>query len=133
MNSVSPGTRAKSVAMLREHLQKAREYVAKRQKDKIKDDMARLLTTMDRLASESDDPALLELVAAIMGSAPGLAAHLARRTILLDSVLSPDFYRLLPPVAEMTADLAGVLGRVDHEQDILDLARRWASVALLLK
>jgi glutamate-ammonia-ligase adenylyltransferase len=60
------------------------------------------------------NPALLELVAAIMGSAPGLAAHLARRTILLDSVLSPDFYRPLP-------------GRVDHEQDILDLARRWAN------
>ena len=73
------------------------------------------------------NPALLELVAAIMGSAPGLAAHLARRTILLDSVLSPDFYRPLPPVSEMTADLAGVLGRVDHDQDILDLARRWAN------
>ena len=29
----SPGTRAKSVAMLREYLQKTREYVAKRQKD----------------------------------------------------------------------------------------------------
>ena len=29
----SPGTRAKSVAMLREHLQKAREYAAKRAKD----------------------------------------------------------------------------------------------------
>ena len=29
----APGTRAKSVAMLREHLQKAREYAAKRQKD----------------------------------------------------------------------------------------------------
>ena len=55
------------------------------------------------------NPALLELVAAIMGSAPGLAAHLARRTILLDSVLSPDFYQPLPPVQEMTADLAAQL------------------------
>ncbi len=73
------------------------------------------------------NPALLELVAAIMGSAPGLAAHLARRTILLDSVLSPDFYRTLPSAREMTAELAGVLRRVDHEQDILDLARRWAN------
>ncbi|HYR65792.1 MAG TPA: bifunctional [glutamine synthetase] adenylyltransferase/[glutamine synthetase]-adenylyl-L-tyrosine phosphorylase, partial [Reyranella sp.] len=35
------------------------------------------------------NPALLDLVATIMGSAPGLAAHLARRTLLLDSVLSP--------------------------------------------
>ena len=56
------------------------------------------------------NPALLELVAAIMGSAPGLAAQLARRTVLLDSVLSPAFYRPLPPAAEMTADLAAHAG-----------------------
>ncbi|MDP2334287.1 MAG: bifunctional [glutamine synthetase] adenylyltransferase/[glutamine synthetase]-adenylyl-L-tyrosine phosphorylase [Reyranella sp.] len=73
------------------------------------------------------NPALLELLATIMGSAPGLAAHLARRTLLLDSVLSPDFYRPLPSAPEMTAELASVLSRVDHEQDILDLARRWAN------
>jgi len=73
------------------------------------------------------NPALLELLATIMGSAPGLAAHLARRTLLLDSVLSPDFYRPLPSAPEMTADLTAVLAKVDHEQDILDLARRWAN------
>lgn len=73
------------------------------------------------------NPALLELLATIMGSAPGLAAHLARRTLLLDSVLSPDFYRPLPSAAEMTADLTAVLSQVDHEQDILDLARRWTN------
>ena len=72
-------------------------------------------------------PALLELVAAIMGSAPRLAAHLARRTVLLDSVLSPDFYQPLPPAAEMAADLTRALAAVDHEQDILDVARRWAN------
>lgn len=73
------------------------------------------------------NPALLELLATIMGSAPGLAAHLARRTLLLDSVLSPDFYRPLPSAREMTAELASVLAHVDHEQDILDLVRRWAN------
>ncbi len=73
------------------------------------------------------NPALLELVATIMGSAPGLAAHLARRTILLDSVLSPAFYAPLPPVGEMQADIAAQLAVVDHEQDILDRARRWAN------
>src|SRR4029079_7299106 len=52
------------------------------------------------------NPALLELVAAIMGSAPGLAAHLSRRTVRLDSVLSSDFYTALPPAADMTAELA---------------------------
>ncbi len=73
------------------------------------------------------NPALLELLATIMGSAPGLAAHLARRTLLLDSVLSPDFYRPLPSAKEMTAELAAVLANVGHEQDILDLTRRWAN------
>ena len=73
------------------------------------------------------NPALLDLVATIMGSAPGLAAHLARRTLLLDSVLSPDFYRPLPSAAEMAADLTAQLASVDHEQDILDLARRWTN------
>jgi hypothetical protein len=37
-------------------------FIDKKEQDVIKDDMARLLTTMDRLASESNDPALLELV-----------------------------------------------------------------------
>ena len=73
------------------------------------------------------NPALLELLATIMGSAPGLAAHLARRTLLLDSVLSPDFYRPLPPAPEMTAELTGVLAPLEHEQDVLDLTRRWAN------
>ena len=73
------------------------------------------------------NPALLDLVAAIMGSAPGLAAHLARRTLLLDSVLSPAFYRPLPAAPEMAADLARGLAELDHEQDILDQARRWAN------
>ena len=73
------------------------------------------------------NPALIELLAAIMGSAPGLAAHLARRPILLDSVLSPDFYKPLPPPAEMTRDLAALLAQVEDEQDILDTARRWAN------
>ena len=73
------------------------------------------------------NPALLELVAAIMGSAPGLAAQLARRTVLLDSVLSPDFYDRLPPAAEMTAELAAQLAQVEDEQDILDAARRWTN------
>ena len=73
------------------------------------------------------NPALLELVAAIMGSAPGLAAHLARRTLLLDSVLSPAFYLPLPSAEEMTADLGGQLAEAGDEQDILDLARRWAN------
>ena len=73
------------------------------------------------------NPALLELVATIMGSAPGLAGQLARRAVLLDSVLSPAFYDRLPSAAEMTADLGTTLAPVDDEQDMLDAARRWTN------
>lgn len=73
------------------------------------------------------NPPLLELVAAIMGSAPRLASHLARRTLLLDSVLSPDFYRPLPSADEMAAELAGLLSAATDEQDVLDMARRWTN------
>ncbi|MBS0518356.1 MAG: bifunctional [glutamine synthetase] adenylyltransferase/[glutamine synthetase]-adenylyl-L-tyrosine phosphorylase [Proteobacteria bacterium] len=73
------------------------------------------------------NPALLELVAAIMGSAPGLAAHLSRRTLLLDSVLSPDFYTPLPPAEAMTAELSTLLSAARDDQEILDMARRWAN------
>ena len=73
------------------------------------------------------NPALIELVATIMGSAPGLAAHLARRPLLLDSVLSSDFYTPLPPPEEMTRELSAVLAGVADEQDILDASRRWTN------
>ena len=46
----------------------------------------------------------------IMGSAPGLAAHLARRPALLDAVLSPAFYRRCRRPPEMAADLAAHTG-----------------------
>jgi glutamate-ammonia-ligase adenylyltransferase len=73
------------------------------------------------------NPALVELVAAIMGSAPRLAAHLARRTVLLDSVLSPSFYDPLPSVADMTDELTKLLAPAADDQDLLDIARRWAN------
>jgi hypothetical protein len=37
-------------------------YLDQREQDELKEDMARLLSTMDKLAEESDDPALKELV-----------------------------------------------------------------------
>ncbi|SJZ55305.1 glutamate-ammonia-ligase adenylyltransferase [Enhydrobacter aerosaccus] len=73
------------------------------------------------------NPALLELVAAIMGSAPGLASHLSRRTQLLDSVLSPDFYNRLPAADVLVAELGAALAGAHDEQDILDTARRWTN------
>src|SRR5213079_1102607 len=66
------------------------------------------------------NPALLELVADIMGSAPRLAAHLGRRTLLLDAVLSPAFYQPVPSAKEMAAEMTRQLAAVDDEQEVLD-------------
>ena len=89
--------------------------------------LANLPTGVQLFSLFKSNPALLELVATIMGSAPGLAAHLARRTLLLDSVLSPSFYTPLPAAAIMASDLAATLATVDADQDILDMARRWTN------
>ncbi|MCW5745564.1 MAG: bifunctional [glutamine synthetase] adenylyltransferase/[glutamine synthetase]-adenylyl-L-tyrosine phosphorylase [Alphaproteobacteria bacterium] len=70
---------------------------------------------------------LLDLVARIMGSAPRIANHLARRPILLDGVLSADFLVPLPDADTLAADLGRVLDSAADEQDLLDFARRWTN------
>ncbi|MBO0765494.1 MAG: bifunctional [glutamine synthetase] adenylyltransferase/[glutamine synthetase]-adenylyl-L-tyrosine phosphorylase [Hyphomicrobiaceae bacterium] len=70
------------------------------------------------------NPALLELVAAIMGTAPRLARILAQRPRALDAVLTPGFFGALPSEAELGALIANELrGAVDF-QEVLDRARR---------
>ncbi|TWT00675.1 bifunctional [glutamine synthetase] adenylyltransferase/[glutamine synthetase]-adenylyl-L-tyrosine phosphorylase [Reyranella sp. CPCC 100927] len=73
------------------------------------------------------NPSLLDLVARIMGSAPRIANHLARRPILLDSVLSADFLAPLPDAEILAADLGRILDGAGDEQDLLDFARRWTN------
>ena len=73
-----------------------------------------------------ENPDLLNLVAEIMGSAPRLAAHLARKPVLLDAVLSTKFLEPLPDAPALRADLAGELGQARDFQDELDISRRWA-------
>ncbi|MGB8275551.1 MAG: bifunctional [glutamine synthetase] adenylyltransferase/[glutamine synthetase]-adenylyl-L-tyrosine phosphorylase [Alphaproteobacteria bacterium] len=72
------------------------------------------------------NPVLLDLVAEIMGNAPNLADLLARRPILLDGVLQPDFYDPLPDAFEMESELRAAASEARGFEDILDIARRWA-------
>ncbi|MCC7048182.1 MAG: bifunctional [glutamine synthetase] adenylyltransferase/[glutamine synthetase]-adenylyl-L-tyrosine phosphorylase [Alphaproteobacteria bacterium] len=73
------------------------------------------------------NPALLDLVADIMGSAPMLAEQLARNPILLDGVLGAGFAADVPPRAELEAELDRMLERAEDFQDVLDLCRRWSN------
>ncbi len=70
-------------------------------------------------------PAILTLVAEIMGKAPRLARHLAGRASVLDSVLAPDFFN--PPMAidALHEDLRQQLRRSEYLEDSLNICRRW--------
>jgi glutamate-ammonia-ligase adenylyltransferase len=73
-------------------------------------------------------PELLSLVAEIMGEAPGLAARLSSKPLLLDAVLTGSFFAPLsaePEEAEQARDLALLLERARDFEDVLDLTRRW--------
>jgi glutamate-ammonia-ligase adenylyltransferase len=72
------------------------------------------------------NPELLELLAEIMGGAPLLAERLGARPALLDAVLTRDFFKLLPPKADLAAELGQALAQGNDFQDRLDIARRWA-------
>ena len=73
------------------------------------------------------NPALLQLMTAVLGSAPRVGAHLAKRPVLLDAVLSPDFYQPYPDPGTLAAELRRLLAAIDNEQDLLDAARRWTN------
>jgi glutamate-ammonia-ligase adenylyltransferase len=69
------------------------------------------------------NPALLRLVADIMGTAPRLARILSRRRRLLDAVLDPRTFATLPDADELDAIIAAELGQARDIQEVLDRAR----------
>jgi [glutamine synthetase] adenylyltransferase / [glutamine synthetase]-adenylyl-L-tyrosine phosphorylase len=73
------------------------------------------------------NPALLDLIAEIMGSAPRLAEQLARQPILLDGVLSSDFLAAPADRPTLAAELFRALAAARDFGDVLDIARRWTN------
>jgi glutamate-ammonia-ligase adenylyltransferase len=71
------------------------------------------------------NPRLLDLIAEIVGTAPRLADHLARRQALLDVLIDVDFLRHQPDADELRASLAPLMGAAKSFEDKLDVARRW--------
>jgi len=70
------------------------------------------------------NPGLIELIAAIMGTAPRLARILSKRRRVLDAVLAPGFFGSLPSEGDLSAIIAAELDGEGDIQDILDRARR---------
>jgi len=72
-------------------------------------------------------PALLELIAAIMGTAPRLARILGKQRRVLDAVLDPGFFGSLAGRAQLEAMITAELDDVPDLQGALDAARLLAS------
>lgn len=73
----------------------------------------------------TNNPALLGLLAKIMGSAPRLADWLSRHPIMLDGVLQPNSLDFNAGSARLTADLERALGEARHYENVLDICRYW--------
>jgi glutamate-ammonia-ligase adenylyltransferase len=74
------------------------------------------------------NPALLDLMAEIMGDAPRLAEMLSRRPNMLEAVLTPGFFDPPPGRAALAADLDALLAATTADyEDILDRLRLWAN------
>lgn len=69
------------------------------------------------------NPALLRLIADIMGTAPRLARILSRRRRLLDAVIDPQTFADLPSAKELGETIAAELSLAADPQDVLDRAR----------
>jgi len=71
------------------------------------------------------NPAYLELLAEIMGSAPRIADTLRRHPILFDAVLESDFFEPVPPAEQLTAEVNQAIDYKARDfQDVLDIVRR---------
>jgi [glutamine synthetase] adenylyltransferase / [glutamine synthetase]-adenylyl-L-tyrosine phosphorylase len=69
------------------------------------------------------NPRLIELIAAIMGTAPRLARILSKRRRVLDAVLAPGFFGNLPSREERASIVDTELGGARDMQEKLDHAR----------
>jgi glutamate-ammonia-ligase adenylyltransferase len=97
-------------------------------------DPDRAIATFDRFLAElpggvqlfsllKANPALMRLIADIMGTAPRLARILSRRRRLLDAVIDPRTFAAPPSAGELDETIRAELALAVDEQDVLDRAR----------
>lgn len=73
------------------------------------------------------NPALLDLLAEIMGGAPRLADHLSRNPALLEVVLTHGLGEAPPAAEALRQELDDALRQAGDFQDVLDIVRRWTN------
>ncbi len=72
------------------------------------------------------NPALLDLLALVLGTAPRFATYLAQHTNVLDALLDPEFVSRLPSEDELGRTVAKLLADTRGFEDMLETLRRFA-------
>ena len=88
--------------------------------------LAALPAGVQLFATLQAKPALLDVLAEIMGGAPLLAQQLGAHPGLLDAVLDQDFIESFPSAEVFAEELAERLRDARDFQDTLDITQRWA-------
>lgn len=68
-------------------------------------------------------PRLLNLLAAVTGSAPKLSATISKRPRVLDALMEPAFFQTVPSEADLRDRLAAQFSEARSYEDVLDRAR----------
>jgi glutamate-ammonia-ligase adenylyltransferase len=78
------------------------------------------------------NPELIRFIALIIGVAPRLADILAQNPHLIDPLLDPSFFGLLPDEAKLEQELARALGEARGYEDVLDAIRLFGQEHMFL-
>ena len=89
--------------------------------------LSRLPSGIQLFSLFESNPALLDLLAEVMGTAPALAEYLARQPILFDALLEPDFFNPIPDLPTLIVELQEQLSQGRDLQDYFDQARCWSA------
>ncbi len=85
--------------------------------------LGRLPAGVQLFALLGSNPALLRLLATILGSAPRLAETIVRRAHVVDAVLEPHFFGTVPDRDTLAERLEATLAQAVSYEDVLDRAR----------
>ncbi|HEY7458053.1 MAG TPA: bifunctional [glutamine synthetase] adenylyltransferase/[glutamine synthetase]-adenylyl-L-tyrosine phosphorylase [Xanthobacteraceae bacterium] len=77
------------------------------------------------LAALRTHPDLVQLLATILGTAPRLGEIVAQSPSVLDGLLDPAFFGVLPDEKLLADRLNATLGQAANEEELLDLTRRF--------
>lgn len=94
--------------------------------------VARLPAGVQLFSLLASNPTLLTLLTRIMGAAPKLAETIGRRPRVLDALMEPAFFDVVPDAADLDRRFAEGFAEARDYEEVLDLARIFGQEQLFL-